>query len=184
MIWYSDMRQKLFVEIGTCDFDTLEPLLQNGWTGYFIEPVKRYADKLPKEHTTNCCISSYDGEIDFYVSNDSKDEWVKGISHCVNQQGEKLLERPNNRKLLKERIKVKCYTLQTFLKSNNIEYIDYLKVDTEGHEMDIFESYDWSVKPTFIKLEHLHIDDIKMKNLLESQGYICYTERRDMYAVR
>ena len=74
--------------------------------------------------------------------------------------------------------------MQTFLWKNNIKYIDYLKVDTEGHETDIFGAYDWSVKPTFIKLEHSHIDDVKMKNLLEKQGYMCYTESNDMYAIR
>ena len=178
------MRQKLFVEIGTCDFDTLEPLLQNGWTGYFVEPVKKYADKLPKANTTNCCISSYDGEIDFYVSATTGEEWVKGISHCVFQQGTKLLEFEGNRQFLKEKISVKCYKLQTFLKNNNIKYIDYLKVDTEGHETDIFEAYDWSIKPTFIKLEHSHIDDTKMRTLLEKQGYLCYTENYDIYAIR
>ena len=37
--------KKVFVEIGVCDFDTLEPLLKNGWEGYFVEPIKKYADK-------------------------------------------------------------------------------------------------------------------------------------------
>ena len=65
-----------------------------------------------------------------------------------------------------------------------ITHIDYLKLDTEGHEMDIFSAYDWRVLPTFIKLEHHHIDDIKMKKMLEERGYIVYTEGRDIYAVR
>lgn len=42
----------------------------------------------------------------------------------------------------------------------------------------------WSVKPTFIKLEHFHIDDTKMRTLLEKQGYLCYTENYDIYAIR
>ena len=86
------MKQKIFVEIGVCDFDTLEPLIDNGWKGYFVEPVKEYADKL--------------------------------------------------------------------------------------------KAYDWRVLPTFIKIEHHHIDDIKMKKMLEERGYIVYTEGRDIYAVR
>ena len=60
----------------------------------------------------------------------------------------------------------------------------YLKVDTEGHETDIFESYDWSVLPTLIKLEHFHVDDLHIKRLLEKRGYIVYTENRDIYAIR
>ena len=65
-----------------------------------------------------------------------------------------------------------------------ITYIDFMKVDVEGHEMDIFGAYDWRVKPTMIKLEHQHIDDIKMAKILEKQGYIVYTEGKDMYAIR
>ena len=38
---------KTFVEIGVSDFNTLEQLLDNGWEGYFVEPVKRYANLFP-----------------------------------------------------------------------------------------------------------------------------------------
>ena len=58
------MKQKIFVEIGVCDFDTLEPLIDNGWLGYFVEPVSKYARKLNQYDVTECAISSYDGEID------------------------------------------------------------------------------------------------------------------------
>ena len=44
--------------------------------------------------------------------------------------------------------------------------------------------YDWCVKPTFMKVEHDHIDDIKLSKIFQEQGYITYTERGDMYAVR
>ena len=71
-----------------------------------------------------------------------------------------------------------------YLKINNITSIDYLKMDVEGHETDIIEAYDWSVLPTYIKMEHSHINDINMKNILEGQGYIVSVERRDLYAVR
>ena len=176
-------RQKVFVEVGVCDFDTLEPLQKNGWKGYYIEPVKEYADKL-RGDVTQCAISSYDGTIEFYISRNDSQEWIRGISHAVEQKGTKLLEIHNNRKLISRKVTVPCYTLQTFCKMKDIQYIDFLKVDTEGHETDIFEAYDWSVLPTMIKLEHHHIDDVKMKSLLEKQGYIVYTEQRDIYAVR
>ena len=178
----NQVKQKIFVEIGVCDFDTLEPLLNNGWKGYFVEPVKKYADKLPQENTTNCCISSYDGKIDFLVSDGTKEQWMKGISHAVTQQGEKLLEK--NSHLIEKKISVPCYTLHTFLSMNEITHIDFMKVDVEGHETDIFQAYNWSVLPTMIKLEHSHIDDIQMKKLLENKGYIVYIEGQDIYAVR
>ena len=188
------MKQKIFIEIGVCDFDTLESLEKNGWKGYYVEPVKEYADKLRcrtpqgceplQGDVTQCAISSYDGTIEFYVSRSDTEEWVRGVSHAVKQKGSKLLELESNRQFISEKITVPCYTLQSYCKMKDIQYIDYLKVDTEGHETDIFESYDWSIYPTFIKLEHFHIDDLRMKKLLEEKGYIVYTEGRDIYAVR
>ena len=176
------MKQKIFVEIGVCDFDTLEPLIHKGWLGYFVEPVNEYASKLNDYDVTECAISSYDGVADFYVSRKTNQDWTRGISHIVTQQGEKLLERHTH--LIEKKIKVPCYTLQTFLSMKEITYIDFMKIDVEGHETDIFEAYDWRVKPTMIKLEHQHIDDIKMAKMLENQGYIVYTEGKDMYAIR
>ena len=152
-------KNKVFVEIGVCDFDTLEPLLKNGWEGYFVEPIKKYADKIT-HNMSNCAISSYNGTMEMYLSKDT-DQWSKGISHAVKQQGEKLLEYANNKKLIDRKITVPCMILQSYLKENNIIQIDYLIVDKEGHEMDIFEVYDWSIKPTFMKIEHYHIDEIK-----------------------
>jgi len=175
-------KNKVFVEIGVCDFDTLEPLLKNGWEGYFVEPIKKYADKIT-HNMSNCAISSYNGTMEMYLSKDTN-QWSKGISHAVVQQGEKLLENAGNQKYYDRKITIPCMTLQSYLKENNITQIDYLKVDTEGHEMDIFEAYNWSVKPTFMKIEHYHIDDIKLSKMFQEQGYITYTERGDMYCVR
>ena len=37
-----------FIEVGSCNFDTCERLIKNGWNGIVIEPVKYYFDSLPK----------------------------------------------------------------------------------------------------------------------------------------
>ena len=35
-----------------------------------------------------------------------------------------------------------------------------------------------------MKIEHYHINDIKLSEMFQEQGYITYTERGDMYCVR
>ena len=180
---------KTFVEIGVSDFNTLEKLVDNGWEGYFVEPVKRYANKLRAKgyNVSECAISSYNGDLKMYQSKEQTDDdmlWINGISHAVDQKGTKLLELENNTDYVEDIIIVPCYTLDEYFRVNNITKVDYLKLDVEGHETDIMQAYNWSVFPTFIKMEHFHINDIMMRELLESKGYIVTVEERDMYAVR
>ena len=181
---------KTFVEIGVSDFNTLEKLIDNGWEGHFVEPVKRYANKLRAKgykNVSECAISSFNGDLEMYQTIEQTDDdmlWLNGISHAVNQSGTKLLELEPNLEYVEDIITVPCYTLDEYFRVNNITEIDYLKLDVEGHETDIMQAYEWSVYPTFIKLEHFHINDILMRELLESKGYIVTTEERDMYAVR
>jgi FkbM family methyltransferase len=177
---------KFFLEIGSCDFDTCFPLLENGWSGIMVEAVPEIALTLPThENLTviNTVVSDYDGEIEFYISDG--DDWVKGISHVAstNHKGTKLLEMRENQGFVKGKYKFPCMTLDTLIDQYGIEKIDFLKLDVEGHETNIIESYSWKIKPTFIKLEHWHIDDKNMKRILESQGYLVYTESRDIYAI-
>ena len=181
---------KTFVEIGACDFDTCLPLAMNGWAGVLVEPVKELADNLSKQtgiypfvDVANVVISDYDGTIDFNIS--KGDGWVRGMS-CVaseNHQGEMLFDYKENEKYLNETRQLNCYTLDSLLYHYNIKQIDFLKIDTEGHEKNILDVYSWDVKPTFIKMEHSHIDDIAMKKFLEEKGYMVYTEKEDLYAI-
>ena len=193
---------KTFIEIGTCDFDTNIDLIKSGeWVGIMVEPAPIYFNNLKKlvensEHKDavileNIAISDFDGKVEFAVAKDntksirSENGWTRGISSIVsdNHKGERLFDYEENKKFLQEQIDVDCMTLQSLIKKHNLQNIDYLKIDVEGHETNILDAYDWSIKPTFIKLEHTHVDDIHIANLLKSKGYIVYTEERDIYAV-
>ena len=35
-----------------------------------------------------------------------------------------------------------------------------------------------------MKVEHAHVDDVKLRKTFEEQGYIVYTEENDLYAIR
>jgi len=183
---------KTFLEIGACDFDTCAPLAKNGWSGVMVEPVKELADNLVKMthgldvKIENSVISDYDGMIEFHVSEGN--DWVRGISSVAstNHKGERMFDIDNsyNKRYLKETRQLECMTLDSLIDKYNLTEIDFLKMDVEGHETNIMESYSWKIKPSFIKMEHQHIDDINMKRILEEQGYIVWTEDRDIYAVR
>ena len=83
-----------FVEVGSCDFDTCEQLIKNGWKGLVIEPVKVYFDKLPKYDSIiyeNIAIDSSNGHsiihyIDPKYINETN-KWEKGISSLLSSGG-------------------------------------------------------------------------------------------------
>ena len=133
---------------------------------------------------SNMAMSDYDGYIRFHTTF-AEAGWIKGIGTVAanNHLGERLLDADNYSQFIEDTITVPCSTLDTFLTESNIDHLDFMKIDTEGHEMNILGPYSWRVKPTIIKIEHSHIDDVRMCNILKSQGYMVWTERQDIYGV-
>ena len=184
------MVAKVFLEIGTCDFDTCLPLAKEGWSGYMVEGDPKYAQAMKTAtseydvEVSNVAMSDYDGYIRFHTTF-AEAGWIKGIGTVAanNHLGERLLDADNYSQFIEDTITVPCSTLDTFLTESNIDHLDFMKIDTEGHEMNILGPYSWRVKPTMIKIEHSHIDDVRMCNILKSQGYMVWTERQDIYGV-
>ena len=139
-----------FVEIGTCDFNTFLQR-ENPGIGISIEPMKRYFDRLPKvEGVTklNVAISDKDGydEINFLDEKIIKDlslrsgldlQWMRGSNrlgekHKVNDAQVRMMGIDINE--INQTETVKTMTWKTLTEEHNINHIDYLKLDTEGHE--------------------------------------------------
>lgn len=195
---------KVFVEIGSCDFDTCLDLVNTGeWTGVMCEPSPPYFENLKKlvnaskygdnVHLDNRAITDYIGKIDFTVSKDMTCEegndifgWVRGISAvtATNHKGERMFDKSENKKFIDHHTTVPCTTLNALISEYKYEHINYLKIDTEGHELNILEAYDWDIKPDIIKIEHSHVDDIFVANFLKEHGYLVYIEKQDIYAIR
>lgn len=188
---------KTFIEIGCCDFDTNLSLIANGeWQGVMVEAspliFKSLSHKVEQTNNRtnvfceNIAISNRNGTIKFAVAKDSTD-WSRGIGTILdpNHEGFCLYtHRDNAHRYYSEVVEVPCNTLDYLVdKYSHLGHIDYLKLDTEGHEVTILKAYSWKIKPTFIKLEHKHVDDRLLVSILESQGYTVYTEAEDIYAI-
>lgn len=187
---------KQFIEIGSNDFDTCIPLAKNGWTGLMVEPIPEiYTNILPEALSAgvkvfNGAITDYDGEIDFMVPHLTND-WVRGIGHVISENhkginNRGILQSPEGNLNYNKTIKVKCRKLDTIINDYNIRYIDYLKIDVEGHELNIIDSYSWRLIPALIKVEHEHLAEEgkeKLQNALISKGYVTYKEEHDIYAI-
>lgn len=179
---------KFFVEIGAANFDTLLPLAKMGWKGIVVEPIPYLAEQLRDifaDYNVNiveAAISDYNGTIQMIVANE--DHWITGASHVVssNHIGYRLSDHPDRAKDFSEGvIRVQCMTLDNLLRS--IDHVDVMKVDVEGHELNVFMNYSFNVKPSVIKVEHKHVDDKILRRKLETNGYMVWTESEDLYAV-
>ena len=193
---------KHFIEIGSCDIDTYLELIKGGkWNGIFVEPSPVYRANLKKlisqiKESYNCIIeeaviSDHDGVIEFTTAKDTSTKsrklgtWRRGIGSVTSEthKGERLFDLGNNKDFIDEVLYLPCMTLDSLIEKYKVKNLDYLKLDTEGHETNILDAYSWDIKPSIIKLEHTHIDDVYMSELLKSHGYMVYVEHSDMYAM-
>ena len=61
-------------------------------------------------------------------------------------------------------VKIKIIKLSEYFNQNNLEKIDFLKIDTEGYEFDVLKGLEDKItKVRFIMFEH-HYDDMIKKN--------------------
>tara|TARA_B100000424_G_scaffold104122_1_gene78417 strand:- start:16315 stop:16878 length:564 start_codon:yes stop_codon:yes gene_type:complete len=184
-----------FIEVGTCDFDTLEKLAKNGWDGIMIEPVKEYMDKLPKfdnVHYENIAISDIKEDVDIHYINPNKithqnNEWLKGISAINGSSGPFALQLNKDLDMFKNCMKttVKTMTLNELCEKYNVTEVDFLKIDTEGHDYRVLKTLDLDkINVRMIKIEHKHLNQQLIIDHLHNHNYITWVETDDIYAVR
>ena len=136
-----------FVDIGTSDFQTsVEKLFDfPDAVILLVEPLKFYLDNLPTSENiikANLAVSDKNGLADiFFLSEKDIDHYnfiqcVRGcnkigIPHVSIEY--ELFRRGLPKSLIKQE-SIQTVTFQELCYRYNIESIDYLKVDTEGHE--------------------------------------------------
>lgn len=191
----------IFVEVGSCDFDNLDALLLDGWTGYFIEPVPEYLFSLMNKIRNNCgdkpvnaffenlAISDHNGtgQIRYYPPLDNLPWWSKGVGHIMNGSDNNAIEHNPNLTNYRQELKVVdtvLMTLDSFLDKHKITNIEIMKIDVEGHELDILRNYSWKVKPRHLKIEHTHAGLDALLQILRNQGYTYRFDSEDIFAFK
>jgi FkbM family methyltransferase len=198
---------KVFVEIGVGLFGTCQQLLDNGWRGIMVEPLKEVCDQIPQHPnlSVECvAISTKTGtetllKVNDHTIYDEPDVYLgmSGLKIGFNPLYDKGYEGT-----LTE-IEVPTMTIEDIIKKYNLKEINLLKVDTEGMDIEILYNYSFNILPTMIKFEHAHgsgeVYDYswvglnqkeigekfqKLLSKLESLGYIVWKEKEDVYCVR
>ena len=86
-------------------------------------------------------------------------------------------------------IPIKIISLDYFIEKNKIEYIDLLKIDTEGYELNVLKGLSkYNKKVKLVYFEH-HYDDMIIKNykfkdihqLLKSYGFVMIKKSKMLF---
>ena len=128
-------------------------LHKKGWNGINIDLDKKNIDLFntarPNDINLNLAISSNVAEKKLYFYHDKSP--INTLDKVVSDF---------QTASVKEIKRIKTTTLNIALQ--NLEFnnkIDYMNLDVEGHEMDIFKAFDLSVyKPSIISVEFLDLD--------------------------
>jgi len=132
----------------------------------------------------NFAVSNKNDSLELYIPSEKNDFdtlpiWIHELcsihkDHIYKHTSE------NYPDLIIDKINVLCFTLNTLIEKLNIKEIDYLIIDTEGHDYDILMDLDLTkIKPNKIRFESIHMDGsflkgmkyIKLINHLLLNGY-------------
>lgn len=177
-----------FIEIGTSNFDTLIECANDNTKGISVDAVKYYIDCLPDKlncRKLNIAISNVNSFLDVYYIPENKiiennlPDWFKGCN-CINNYHP--LHIQHNVKHLCKIEKVKVITTYELFYRNKVRKVNFLKIDTEGHDVTILESLFFYIKflpkifyPNKILFEsnsHTDVNEVtKIIELYSSIGY-------------
>lgn len=179
----------MILEIGTNCFDTMAGKVD----GLFIEPVKYYYDKLPECNKLNIAISDVEGELDvYYVTLEDINRlglplWARGCC-SVNEPHPTLLSIGVKLEDFKVDT-VPVRRIKSVLDEQGITELDFLKVDSEGHDQVILRDFFKTVKwlPKKIQFEDNVLSDRgeveSMIKRLTKKGYKCVKQKFDVVCV-
>lgn len=176
---------KTFIEIGSCDFQTLNYLSDFGWKGVIVEPVKKYLDNIeqkPNVFYVNAAVDTDRGSRELWLCSeelvDSDKDYAGMSSFYKNVQSEKAGSHDRS-------IIVPTLTYSDLISMCNITQVDYLKIDTEGHDYEILKMVDLRgpLRPKYIKIEHKHSSFDAIVGHLSTNGYHCEVWPWDIIAI-
>ena len=159
-----------FLQVGANDGVMNDPIYQFNMdnksviSGFVLEPLPDIYDKLVKNYQScpnitafNLAIHETETEMVLHRVKPALaalvPEFARGVASFDADHWEKTTIVPNAGYM--EQVKVKCMSFANFIKSNGIDSLDLLLIDTEGYDYQILMSIDFTlIKPRMIRFEH------------------------------
>jgi len=169
-----------FIEIGTADFDT-EIQKLDGRKGLSVDIIQEYLDNLPTVQSVKkiCCgISNKTGEVDAFKPNfpEHFPWWLRGCVSIITPHKHVLEYCSKNDIDYHQYMTVRhvpIISAEQFIQEHDISGVEYLKIDTEGHDCVILNAWlDYcknvpSLLPKRILYESKDLTDIEERNQMK-----------------
>jgi len=164
------------------------------WKGILIEPhpekFKLLQTNRPNNFLFNNLISCHEEPLEFRYFVDCHAA-VSGVENTLSQHHfDTYFESNNewNKSLPQNKIVMKPRTLTEIVKETNIEHIDLLSLDVEGHEYEVLKSWDFSIPIDIILIETLGVQPEKdelCREILIKNNYKLITsyKHNEIYAI-
>lgn len=184
--FFYNKRNGVFVDIGAHDGISysnsyfFEKALN--WTGICIEPQLEEFTKLKNNRNCIClnaCVSNQDGIVKF-IKVPTLNPLANVYPEYNNNMLSGMLEtfHPGHFARLQlmgifsyDIIEVRALKLNNILKENNIYYIDYLSIDTEGGEIEILKSIDYDIYYIYTITVENNYADSEIRKFMESKNF-------------
>jgi FkbM family methyltransferase len=195
----------VFVEIGANDgeqHDHLRPLiLDSRWSGIMVEPVAYVFERLRRNYghldriaLENAAIGDRDGTLPFYHLSepeagelDRLPDWYDGVGSLSR---ENVVGHGRDIPDVERRVvqtEVRVLTFESLCRRHDVEHVDLLVIDTEGHDHEILKTIDWERRhPRLAIYEHYHLRAAQRaacRELLRQAGYETMEEGFDTFCL-
>lgn len=189
-----------FVQIGTHDsMSQGDPvrrhIVEDKWSGLLVEPVPYIYKRLVKNYEpyqglrfANVAVDSQNSTATMIAAVDLPNNPATRLSSFSGRVLDEFRWRNPDIDRWVEPLEVQTLTLQNLLDRYEIEHIDGLFIDTEGHDKVILDQLDLSdpnKRPHFILYEHYYLSKAEQSDLrtrLHDAGYRTVVLRIDTFA--
>ena len=188
--FFHNKRNGFFLDIGAHDGITGSNTYffekELGWQGICFEPLPHLFKKL--QETRNCicinkCVAAIEGQLPF-LHVDSVDEMLSGL--CATYDPRALRIVTEDMKTYGGEFKIlqlAAVRLDTILAHYGITHIDFLSLDTEGNELEILKSIDFSKITIDVITVENNYNESYINEYLTNNGFTFVTRIRidDIY---
>lgn len=178
---FKGKKEGFYIDIGANNptkFNNTYLFYLKGWRGINIEPnpdfIPFFKQLRPGDTNLNVGISDKEESLNYYVFDEP------GVN-TFSTDRKLYLTTKTHFKLIKT-LKIKCFPLRKILNDNLSENqeIDFMSIDTEGFDLKILKSNDWSkFIPKYVLVEEHHkpikeLINSEITQFLNEKGYSFY----------